>query len=317
MEVIRGRGLSVKAGGLRLWLDSSPRGPGLTLISHAHSDHSPSRLVKVVTTPETASVLRLFRRGEIERELRYGEVLKIDGVEVVAHPSGHVFGSSQFSIKADGSEVVYTGDLNTYDSVILKGADPIRSDELIVEATYGSPRYVFPPREIVYADIVRWILEVIREGAVPAFKVYALGKAQEIIGLVNSYLDVPVVASWTVSKIAEKHRQHGLTLDFLPINSEEGLEAFRQGECVYVSNRRGNPPAKRRLRWAVATGWAIRYRFSSYEAAFPLSGHADFPGLINHVLETGAKKVYVVHGFAEELARNLRKLGVNASALDF
>ena len=37
--------------------------------------------------------------------------------------------------------------------------------------------------------------------------------------------------------------------------------------------------------------------------------------LIEHVEEVGAKKVYLVHGFTEEFARDLRYLGRDALAL--
>jgi len=315
MEILRGSGLLVKVGSISLWLDSSPRSDGFSLITHAHADHSPKNLSRAITTPETASILKLFRSGAIGKTIRYGEVLRLGDVEIRAHPSGHVFGSSQFSVEHDGERLVYTGDLNTYDSLILSGAHPIESDSLVVEATYGSPRYVFPPREEIYAMIVNWILKTIRRGEIPAFKVYALGKAQEIISIVNSYLNVPAVTSWTVAKISEKHKDHGLHLEYLPVNSQEGFETFKQGECVYVSNKRSNPPSKRKLRWAVATGWALRYRFLSYDAAFPLSGHADFPALKEYVRESGAKEIYVVHGFTEEFASHLRKMGLNAVIL--
>jgi len=51
------------------------------------------------------------------------------------------------------------------------------------------------------------------------------------------------------------------------------------------------------------------------DAAFPLSDHADHGELIEHVEETGAKKVYAVHGFTEEFAGDLRYLGIDALAL--
>lgn len=316
LKIARRGGLLVESEGTSIWLDSSPRNGEIGLITHAHFDHSPRRLSGIITTPETASILKLFRNGDVSRTIRYGEKIKIDRLGITAHPSGHVFGSSQYLIEGDGETLVYTGDLNTYDSVLLNGAEIIESDTLIIEATYGSPRYLFPRREEIYAEIIRWILQTIREGEIPAFKVYALGKAQEIIGIVNSYLNIPAVTSWTVSKITEKHRDHGLKLDYLPLHVKDGIEAFRQGECVYIASRRQNPPSKRRLRWAVATGWALRYRMSSYDAAFPLSGHADFPGLLSYVRESGAKTVYVVHGFAQEFAKQLQKIGIKAISLD-
>jgi len=315
MEIFQG--LLVRVGETSLRLDTPSRGRELSLISHAHRDHAPDRFSRIISTPETASILNLFRnRSRLEKLLRYGEPARIGDAEVSAHPSGHVVGSSQFLIEdEEGRRLVYTGDLNTYDSLILRGAEPIEADALIIEATYGSPRYIFPGREEVYARIVRWVVETIRSGEIPAFKVYALGKAQEIIGLVNAYLSIPVVASWTISKINERLSEHGLKLNYLPIYSPEGLEAFRSGECVYVSSKRANPPSRHRLRWGVATGWALRYRFDGYDAAFPLSGHADYPGLVGYVDECRAKKIYPVYGFAEEFARRLRRRGFEAKAL--
>ncbi len=305
----------MKAGGINLWLDSTASGGGLSLVSHAHSDHTPSRLSKVITTPETASILQLFRSYRIERLLRYGESLKLGEVKISAYPSGHVIGSSQFLIEDGGERLVYTGDLNTYDNLILKGAEAIESDILILEATYGSPRYIFPSREEVYAEIIRWILKTVKAGEIPAFKVYALGKAQEIIGLVNAYLKVPVITSRVITRITEKLSAHGLKLDYIPLNNPEGLEAFKQGECVYISNNRYSPPSRHKLKWSVATGWALRYRIPGYERAFPLSGHADFPGLMSYAEESRARKIYPVYGFAEELSRHLRRRGFSAEAL--
>jgi Cft2 family RNA processing exonuclease len=315
MEVLGGRGLLLKTRNRRVWFDSAAEKDGVSLVSHAHLDHAPGRLSRIIATPETASILNIFGPHRFERLIKYGESIMLGDVEVSAHPSGHVIGSSQFLLENDGGSLVYTGDLNTYDSVILRGARPLESETLILEATYGSPRYIFPSREEVYAKIIRWMIETIKAGEIPAFKVYALGKAQEIIGLVNAYLRVPALASLPISRITESLSQYGFKLEHLPINSPEGLEAFKQGECVYVSSKRYSPPSRRRIRWAVATGWALRYRLSGFDAAFPLSGHADFSGLVSYAKESGARRIYLVHGFAEELAKHLRKRGLRAEAL--
>jgi Cft2 family RNA processing exonuclease len=315
MEVLGGRGLLLKTRNRRVWFDSAAEKDGVSLVSHAHLDHAPGRLSRIIATPETASILNIFGPHRFERLIKYGESIMLGDVKVSAHPSGHVIGSSQFLLENDGGSLVYTGDLNTYDSVILRGARPLESETLILEATYGSPRYIFPSREEVYAKIIRWMIETIKAGEIPAFKVYALGKAQEIIGLVNAYLRVPALASLPISRITESLSQYGFKLEHLPINSPEGLEAFKQGECVYVSSKRYSPPSRRRIRWAVATGWALRYRLSGFDAAFPLSGHADFSGLVSYAKESGARRIYLVHGFAEELAKHLRKRGLRAEAL--
>ena len=307
-------GIRVKAGGERLWLDSY--GEGTVLISHAHSDHIPRRKARVIATPQTLSILKAFGRRMGGRSLGFGETLKVGGFTVSAQPSGHVLGSSQFIIEVGGERLVYTGDLNIYDSILLEGGRPIEAEKLIIESTYGLPGYRFPPREEVYSSMVRWILSTIREGEIPAFKVYALGKAQEVIKMVNTFLGIPVVAGWTVSRVSDKHVEHGLGLDYLPLHKSEGLEAFSQGECVYVASRRENPPSKRRLRWAVATGWALRYRYPRYDASFPLSGHSDFPGLVEYIEHSNPREVFTVHGYSGEFARILRRMGWRARPLD-
>ena len=315
ITVLRHGGLIVKTPETELWLDSARSKRDLTLISHAHSDHVPRNLGRVILTPETASILKIFRDGFDWIGLRFGECIEFRDVKISAESSGHVLGSSQFLIDSGDERFVYTGDLNVYDSIVLKGAKPIEADKLVIEATYGSPNYIFPRREEIYARIIDWMIKTIRSGEIPAFKVYALGKAQEIMKLVNTYLKVPVITSWTVSKIAEKYVDHGIRLSYLPIYSDEGLEAFSQGECVYIASKRRNPPSKRRIRWAVATGWALRYRYSGFDEAFPLSGHSDYPGLIRYVEESRPREIYVVHGFVKSFVKQLRRKGFNALEL--
>lgn len=315
IKVLGVGGVGAEVGGVRVWFDSAGRGGGLVLVSHAHSDHAPRPRAKALATPQTASILSALGRRFRGRTLRYHERLKLVEASLTPKPSGHVLGSSQFLIDGDGERLVYTGDLNVYDSILLRGAEPLEAEKLIIESTYGLPVYAFPRREELYAEMVRWIVETIREGEIPAFKVYALGKAQEVIGLVNAYLNVPVVAGWSVSRVSEKHLEHGVKLRYLPLHSEEGLEAFAQGECVYVASRRENPPSKRRLRWAIATGWALRYSYPSFDAAFPLSGHSDYPGLLSYIEESRPKQIIVVHGYAEAFARQLRRRGWRAVSL--
>ena len=315
ITVLRCGGLIVKTLETELWLDSAGSSEGLTLISHAHSDHVPRNLRKVISTPETACILKIFRDGFDWISLRFGECIEFGDVRISTEPSGHVLGSSQFLIDSGDERLVYTGDLNVYDSIVLKGAKSIDADKLVIEATYGSPNYIFPRREEIYAKIIDWIIRTIKSGEIPAFKVYALGKAQEIMKLVNTYLKVPVITSWTVSKIAEKYVDHGIQLSYLPIYTDEGLEVFSQGECVYIASKRRNPPSRKKIRWAVATGWALRYRYSGFDEAFPLSGHSDYPGLIRYVEESKPKEIYVVHGFVESFVKQLRRRGFNALEL--
>jgi putative mRNA 3-end processing factor len=68
------------------------------------------------------------------------------------------------------------------------------------------------------------------------------------------------------------------------------------------------------------SGWmAVRgaRRRRGYERGFVLSDHADWPGLIRSVKESGARQVYVTHGNSHGLARYLREVeGLSAEPLE-
>jgi hypothetical protein len=69
---------------------------------------------------------------------------------------------------------------------------------------------------------------------------------------------------------------------------------------------------------ATVTGWALDpgtlYRMG-VDAVIPLSDHADYAGLLAHVEAVAPQRVLTLHGFAQEFARDLRRLGIEAWAL--
>src|SRR5260370_25637588 len=73
-----------------------------------------------------------------------------------------------------------------------------------------------------------------------------------------------------------------------------------------------------RTRTAILTGWAVeagcRFRFQT-DAAFPLSDHTDFPGLLEMVKRAAPERVFTLHGFATEFAQALRDSGCDPRAL--
>jgi len=66
------------------------------------------------------------------------------------------------------------------------------------------------------------------------------------------------------------------------------------------------------------SGWAVDpnaiYRYQ-VDAAFPLSDHADYDDLLRYVELVGPKRVFTLHGFAAQFARDLRARGIEAWAL--
>src|SRR5438105_2443462 len=73
-----------------------------------------------------------------------------------------------------------------------------------------------------------------------------------------------------------------------------------------------------RKRVGMISGWAVDpnaiYRYQ-VDAAFPLSDHADYDDLLRYVELVGPKRVFTLHGFAAQFARDLRARGIEAWAL--
>src|SRR5688572_32537530 len=83
------------------------------LITHGHSDHARAGHGAVLATQETLDVMRL-RYGErfagATQAIRYGESVNLGGATVTFHPAGHVLGSAQIAVAANGLRIVAAGD---------------------------------------------------------------------------------------------------------------------------------------------------------------------------------------------------------------
>src|SRR5947199_2872512 len=83
------------------------------LITHGHSDHARAGHGAVLATQETLDLMRL-RYGEnfagSAQAIRYGESVTLGDVRVTFHPAGHVLGSAQIAVAANGLTIVASGD---------------------------------------------------------------------------------------------------------------------------------------------------------------------------------------------------------------
>ena len=66
------------------------------------------------------------------------------------------------------------------------------------------------------------------------------------------------------------------------------------------------------------SGWAQSTKFSfgrRTDYSIPMSDHCDFNELVEMVVQSGAEQVYTIHGFVDEFAQHLRKIGISAQPL--
>ncbi len=298
-----------------LWLD--PRDPKrLAFVSHAHSDHiAPHE--EVILSERTARLMNARMPGtRREHVLPFQEMRSINGIDLMLLPAGHIFGSAQLFVAADNDTLLYTGDFKLRPGRSAEPAEWRQADSLVMETTFGLPKYQFPPSEAVMEQIVAFCRDTLDEGDVPVLLGYSLGKAQEILCALDGAGLTPML--------------HGSVFQMTRI-----YEQFGQSFCKYLRYNANDvtgkvlicPPSANRSRMlekiakkrvAMISGWAVdpnaKYRYQ-VDAAFPLSDHADYNDLIRYVELVRPKRVLTLHGFASEFARDLRERGVEAWAL--
>ncbi len=268
--------------GLRIGLDH-PDGD-LSFLSHAHSDHTSglSRQKRILASPET---LELAGFAPSPASCPGAKLLD----------AGHILGSRQLLVESDGRRIAYSGDISLKPNIFGWKAEIPQCDRLIMEATYGNPSYIFPPHEEVHGMVSRWVNG--NESSNLVIGCYELGKAQEMIKILNENGVAPVVSGKT-DAFSSVYEKYGVKLDRIVVGSDEAEEAMSHRFVAllpmakakrYFASRLAQAFERKTL-CAVATGWALHHRFDS-DASFPLSDHADFNDLVSFVEQSGAKDV--------------------------
>ena len=302
--------------GAGLWMDPRLSKP-LAFVSHAHSDHT-GRHERTIATPLTLRLMEA-RMGALEGDaipLPFDELRDFGAFRIRLLPAGHVLGSAQAWIETSGGTLLYTGDFKLRQGVSAETAGAVHAETLVMETTYGLPRYVFPPFEEVFAGILKFCTEALEEGETPVLLGYSLGKAQEILaGLDGAGFCVMLHPS--ISKLVPFYQEAGIAFP-------EAIEWNPRAACGRVlicppgaagSKAMASVP-KRRV--AAVTGWAMdagAVHRMRCDAAFALSDHAGYDDLLRHVEMVAPQRVLTLHGFAAEFAADLRSRGIEAWAL--
>jgi Cft2 family RNA processing exonuclease len=224
-----------------------------------------------------------------------------------------MLGAAQFILERNGKRLVFTGDFNLSASLTTEGATPIPCDVLLMEATYGRPDAIFPPREKVYSEIAEWTSQKLKANEIPLFQVYAAGKAQEVIKILNTFLTIPVVVDSTIYKIAQVYQNHGIPLEYIGANTPDGQEVIASGEYAYLTSKRNQQPRilqGRKIARAVTTGWAKMFPMKNADKSFILSAHADFQQLVEYVEKAKPRAVFITCGNRVTFGAVLDKLNI-------
>jgi putative mRNA 3-end processing factor len=293
------------------------------VITHAHADHARAGHGAVLATHETLDLMRV-RYGErfagSAQALRYGEAITIGSTSVSLHPAGHVLGSAQVAIEANGLRVVASGDYKNVPDPTCAPFELMPCDLFITEATFGLPvfRHGHPDAEI--AKLLR-SLAIFPERA-HLVGAYALGKAQRVIALLrNAGYDKPIYLHGAMEKITRYYESRGVALgrtelvrDAKKTELAGAITLCPPSALKEVWSRRFPEPVT-----CLASGWMrVRARARQHLVELPLviSDHADWDGLTATVAATGASEVWVTHGQEDALVRWSVMQGLQARPLD-
>lgn len=283
------------------------------VVTHAHADHLRWGCASYLVSREGLGVTRV-RLGDDARieSLDWGRAVCVNGVRISLHPAGHVLGSAQVRLEADGEVWVVTGDYKRHLDPTTTPFEPVRAHALITESTFGLPIFRWPDPARVDAELLSWWRRNRAEGRTSVLFGYALGKAQRLLAALPPD-EGPVLVHGAMERLNEAYREAGVDLPpTLPASVEHAR--VHRGQALVLA-----PPSAGGTSWirkfepvstAFASGWMqVRgtRRRRSADRGFIVSDHADWRGLIDTVRESGAERVAVTHGYADAFARWLRE----------
>ena len=293
------------------------------LITHAHADHARPGCGEYWAVASSEGVLRQRLGQDITlHPVQYGEEHWLGQCRVSFHSAGHVLGSAQIRLEVDGEVWVVSGDYKRDADPSCEPFEPVPCDVLITEATFGLPIYRWQTGTEVAEEIRAW-WQGDRQRPSLLF-CYSFGKAQRLMAELNAIgVDDEVLLHGAVETVTRHYRAAAVPMTPSRPVSDLPRSDTLAGRLVLA------PPSAHRSSWmrrfrspqtGFASGWmAVRgaRRRRGYERGFVLSDHADWPGLIQTVRQSGARKVYVTHGQSDVLARYLREIeGIEAEPLE-
>lgn len=281
-------------------------------ISHAHADHIASHELALCTR-ETAALYRHRRGARLRiKEMRYHESIEFGPLQLTALPAGHCLGSAMLLADDGEQKLLYTGDYKLGPSATSVEAELPQADILVMESTFGKPRYKLPPRDEVIGELLDLVKKLLGEEKTPVIHAYALGKSQEISKILTN-AGVPVSQHPTIFAVSEIYKACGMDLGDVkkcqqPVQKGRVVVTLPRGMKGFRLPRIANPVSIAVTGWAADSG--TKYR-QGVDYAFPLSDHADFNQLIETAERVGAEKIYCTHG-PKEFVEHLRARGFNA-----
>jgi putative mRNA 3-end processing factor len=286
---------------------------GINFVSHAHTDHLPSKNGGTILSSIETSEIANLRGFKMENHID-----SLDDFSLI--DSGHILGAKGLLF----DDIFYTGDICTRNRGFLSGAKVPKCKTLITECTFGISEFVFPKMEEIQKQVNELISELYGKGIPVILMGYQLGKAQTITQLFGHW--EPLYFHDSVKEMNSLHQKLGVPLkDGIGHSEAEKNGLLDKKPWVMVAplmSAKNKFIQDMKSKYGAVTigfsGWAQSARFPfgrRTDYSIPMSDHCDFNELVDMVVQSGAEQVYTIHGFVEEFAESLKKIGITAQPL--
>jgi uncharacterized protein len=232
------------------------------LITHAHTDHTGALELVLERYPDvpvyaTAPTLALTRvlhqdsrrimqnRLDEEGELPLFDDIAVqrlmsamipvpfktrlslaDGLAVTFFPAGHIAGAAMLGLESDEGRLLISGDVSISPQRTVDGARPpaFQPDAFILESTYGGRLHA--NRAVQERKLVETVARVTAGGGKVLIPAFALGRAQEILLILDEYQrrgELPAIPVWAdgmVRTICQAYPSFG---EALPLAMQERI----------------------------------------------------------------------------------------------
>lgn len=346
------------------------------IITHAHLDHSGAapllakkRKIPIVMTDVTLELSALLVRDSMKiahkegfalpfskkdfqayvkntKFASHGEKFKAAGLRCSLHASGHIPGSSSVLVD-EKKRVLYTSDVQTVDTKLLYGCRlPKHCDVVIIDSTYGARER--PQRDAEEKRLLEDVEEALGRDEIVLFPVFAVGRAQEVLLILEKYADSIALDGMTKTasdiiaeygaylRDANALRNVLRKVHYVKRGSDRAAIAEKFPIIISSAGMLGGGPAISYLR-AIAHRKGSKVLFSGFLVEdtpgrnlletkifqnaeekfhvhcdvkqFELSGHADRRGVFDIIRHTKPQLVICVHGDGcPQLAADIEEL---------
>jgi putative mRNA 3-end processing factor len=286
---------------------------GVNFVSHAHIDHLPSKNGGTMLSSIETSEIAELRGFKMENPVQ-----SLENFSLV--DSGHILGAKGLLF----DDIFYTGDICTRDRGFLLGAKIPKCKTLITECTFGLSEFVFPSIDEIKKKVNELVSELYGKGIPVILMGYQLGKAQTITQLFGHW--GPLYLHDSVKEMNTLHQKFGVALpDGISHSEAEKNGLLEKKPWMMVApmmSSKNKFIQEMKSKYGAVTigfsGWAQSTKFSfgrRTDYSIPMSDHCDFNELVDMVIQSGAEKVYTIHGFVNEFAEHLRKIGISSQPL--